>query len=184
MPVEVWILHVNRKRSRTRVQNVIFSSFLSPSSSLAPRDRLSLAPLGIRLYTRVFLALFLLNARPIHPRSTPWRLELLLMKKTCLQAIVESFKLTEEINALSLSLCRAREMCTPYKSCNECQHSTSPVSSIALMLWRQKSTLSLSVLSLIRVINQPAIRGWRYRNLNFSRQLTAIGRGKGLPGVS
>ena len=75
-------------------------------------------------------------------------------------------------------------MCTPYTSCNECQHSASPVSSIALMLWRQKSTLSLSVLSLIRVINQPAIRGWRYRNLNFSRQLTAIGRGKGLPGVS
>ena len=118
MTLEVWILHVNRKRSRTPAQNAIFFSFLSPSSSLAPRDRLALAPLGIRLYTRVFLALFLLNARPIHPRSTPWRLELVLMKKTYLQALVESFKLTEEINALSLSLCRTREMCTRYKSCN------------------------------------------------------------------
>lgn len=146
MTLEVWILHVNRKRSRIPAQNVIFFSFLSPSSSLAPRDRFSLAPLGIRLYTGVFLALFLLNARPIHPRSTPWRLELVLMKKTYLQALVESFKLTGEMNALSLSLCRACEMCARCKSCNpECQHSASPVSSIALMLWRQKSTISLSV---------------------------------------
>ena len=130
MTLEVWILHVNRKRSRTRVQNVIFSSFLSPSSSLAPRDRLSLAPLGIRLYTHVFLALFLLNARPIHPRSTPWRLELVLMKKTCLQAIVESFKLTEEINPLSLSLCRRRTRCARHISHVTPKVNTPPVQSV------------------------------------------------------